>query len=32
MTDSTKHLLMVEDEIALRQAVAEQLADHGYHV
>jgi two-component system response regulator AtoC len=27
-----KHLLLVEDEVALRQAVAEQLADRGYQV
>jgi DNA-binding NtrC family response regulator len=32
MTDTTKHLLLVEDEAALRQAVAEQLADRGYRV
>jgi DNA-binding NtrC family response regulator len=32
MTDSTKHLLLVEDESGLRQAIAEQLADRGYHV
>src|SRR5216117_356322 len=32
MPDSTKHLLLVEDEAPLRQAVAEQLADRGYHV
>jgi DNA-binding NtrC family response regulator len=32
MPDSTKHLLLVEDEPALREAVAEQLADRGYHV
>ena len=32
MTDSTKHLLLVEDEALLRQAVAEQLADRGYLV
>ena len=32
MTDSAKHLLLVEDEAALRQATAEQLADHGYLV
>jgi two-component system response regulator PilR (NtrC family) len=32
MTDSTKHLLLVEDEAGLRQAIAEQLADRGYHV
>jgi DNA-binding NtrC family response regulator len=27
-----KHLLLVEDEVALRQAVAEQLTDQGYRV
>ena len=32
MADSTKHLLLVEDEAPLRQAVAEQLADRGYSV
>src|SRR5437016_306074 len=32
MPDSTKHLLLVEDEAPLRQAVAEQLADRGYRV
>jgi two-component system response regulator AtoC len=32
MTDLTKHLLLVEDEAPLREAVAEQLADRGYHV
>src|SRR5436309_8247424 len=32
MPDNTKHLLLVEDEAPLRQAVAEQLADRGYHV
>src|SRR6202171_1105782 len=32
MPDSTKHLLLVEDESLLRQAIAEQLADRGYHV
>src|SRR4051812_37340771 len=32
MADSTKHLLIVEDEAPLRRAVAEQLAAHGYHV
>src|SRR6266542_3261292 len=32
MPDSMKHLLLVEDEGALRQAVAEQLGDHGYTV
>jgi DNA-binding NtrC family response regulator len=32
MTDSTKHLLLVEDEPALREGVAEQLTDRGYVV
>jgi DNA-binding NtrC family response regulator len=32
MSDTAKHLLLVEDEIALRQAMAEQLGDRGYHV
>src|SRR5579862_1076477 len=32
MADSAKHLLIVEDEAPLRQAIAEQLIDHGYHV
>jgi len=32
MPEPTRHLLLVEDESALRAAVAEQLADHGYHV
>src|SRR5579864_1163893 len=32
MADIQKHLLIVEDEAPLRQAVAEQLADHGYQV
>ena len=32
MADLTKHLLLVEDEAPLREAVAEQLADRGYHV
>jgi DNA-binding NtrC family response regulator len=32
MPDTTKHLLLVEDESLLRQAIAEQLADRGYHV
>jgi DNA-binding NtrC family response regulator len=32
MPDSLKHLLLVEDEAALRQAVAEQLNDRGYRV
>ena len=32
MTDSSKHLLLVEDEAPLRRAIAEQLADRGYQV
>src|SRR5262245_24406531 len=32
MPDTTKHLLLVEDEAPLRQAIAEQLSDRGYHV
>ena len=32
MTDAVKHLLLVEDELALRQAVGEQLTDQGYQV
>src|SRR5580693_6649595 len=32
MPDTTKHLLLVEDESGLRRAIAEQLADRGYHV
>src|SRR5215471_11963500 len=32
MPDSLKHLLLVEDETALRQAIAEQLTDRGYRV
>src|SRR5436853_5213036 len=32
MADQTRHLLLVEDESALREAVAEQLNDRGYHV
>jgi DNA-binding NtrC family response regulator len=32
MPDATKHLLLVEDEAPLRQAIAEQLSDRGYHV
>jgi two-component system response regulator AtoC len=32
MPDATKHLLIVEDEAPLRQAIAEQLSDRGYHV
>src|ERR1700704_4761364 len=32
MADTPKHLLIVEDEAPLRQAIAEQLADRGYRV
>src|SRR5216110_178294 len=32
MSDSSKHILLVEDEAPLRQAVAEQLTDRGYRV
>src|SRR5438876_10950190 len=32
MPESSKHLLLVEDEAALRQAIAEQLGDRGYQV
>jgi two-component system response regulator AtoC len=32
MPESSKHILLVEDEAALRQAVAEQLTDRGYRV
>jgi len=32
MSDQAKHLLLVEDEAPLRLAVAEQLADHGFHI
>src|SRR5882672_9909908 len=32
MTDGPKHLLLVEDEVALREAIGEQLTDRGYHV
>ncbi len=32
MTDGTAHLLLVEDELALRTAIAEHLTDAGYHV
>src|SRR6266536_3167408 len=32
MTDPQRHLLLVEDEGALRQAIAEQLGDRGYQV
>ena len=32
MPEPSKHLLLVEDEAALRQAIAEQLGDRGYLV
>jgi DNA-binding NtrC family response regulator len=32
MPDTTKHLLLVEDESSLREVIAEQLADRGYRV
>ena len=32
MPDTQKHLLIVDDESALRSAVAERLADHGFSV
>src|ERR1041385_8374984 len=32
MPDTVKHLLLVEDEAPLRQAIAEQLGDRGYQV
>src|ERR1700681_1103046 len=32
MTAISKHLLLIEDETTLREAIAEQLADHGYEV
>src|SRR6185295_3639819 len=32
MPDFSKHILLIEDEAPLRQAVAEQLADRGYQV
>jgi len=32
MPDTTKHLLLVEDEAPLRHAVAEQLTERGYRV
>jgi len=32
MADSRKHLLLVEDEVPLRQALAERLAEHGFEV
>lgn len=32
MADEPKHLLFVEDEVALREAMTEQLTDRGYRV
>jgi DNA-binding NtrC family response regulator len=32
MSESQKHLLIVDDEKALREAIAERLADHGFVV
>jgi len=32
MADAELHLLLVEDEAPLREAIAEQLTDRGYHV
>src|SRR3954453_11701227 len=32
MADGQKHLLIVDDEPALREAIAERLADHGFIV
>jgi DNA-binding NtrC family response regulator len=32
MSDAQKHLLIVDDESALREAIAERLADHGFVV
>ena len=32
MADTTKHLLIVEDEASLREVVAERLGDNGYDV
>jgi DNA-binding NtrC family response regulator len=32
MSESRKHLLIVDDETALREAIAERLADHGFDV
>jgi DNA-binding NtrC family response regulator len=32
MADSRKHLLLVEDEAALRETLAERLAEHGFEV
>ncbi len=32
MTENEVHLLLVEDELALREVIAERLAEHGYNV
>jgi two-component system response regulator AtoC len=32
MSENAKHLLLVDDEAALREAMAERLADHGFAV
>jgi DNA-binding NtrC family response regulator len=32
MTEPSRHVLLVEDEAALRQVIAEQLSDRGYRV
>ena len=32
MSEPPKHLLLVEDEAPLREAIAEQLGDRGYQV
>ena len=32
MAESKKHLLLVEDETPLREALAERLAEHGFEV
>ena len=32
MAENAKHLLIVDDEAALRTAIAERLTDHGFAV
>jgi DNA-binding NtrC family response regulator len=32
MTDILKHLLLVDDEVGLREVIADRLGDHGFHV
>jgi DNA-binding response OmpR family regulator len=32
MAENAKHLLLVDDEAALREAIAERLTDHGFTV